>query len=150
MKLEEKISDNLRKAMKEGDQIRRSVLSLVKSAIHNQAIKEGKQEEGLSDDEVIKVLSGEAKKRKDAIKGFEQGGRREQAEQEKAELKILEEYLPEQLSSDKIREELEVVIKDIGSNKKEDFGRIMGEAMKKLKGQADGLKVKEELGKLLE
>lgn len=150
MMLKEKIAEDLKNALKSGDSLRRSVLGMVLSAMHNKEIELGKPAEGLSDEDVMAVITSEAKKRKDSIYEFSKAGRDEMAAKEEKELAILNEYLPAQLSAEEIAVELKKVIEETGSNKKADFGRLMGEAMRRLKGRAEGSAIKAELEKLLE
>lgn len=149
MSLKEKILSDFTVAFKAGDVQKKGTLSLIKATIQNKEIELGKKEDGLSDEEVISVLSSEAKKRKDSIFEYEKAGRDEQATQEKAELSIIETYLPEQMSRDEVSEELKKVILEVGTNDKREMGKIMGSAMSRMKGKADGTVVKEELEKLL-
>jgi len=123
---------------------------MVKSAIGNKEIAEGKKEEGLGEEDLLAVVSTEAKKRKDSIKEYKKAEREDLAEKEEQELVILKEYLPEELGVNEIRAELEEVIKEAGTNKKEDFGRLMSMAVGRLKGRAEGGLIKAELEKLLE
>jgi hypothetical protein len=150
MDIKEKIANDFKEALKSGDSFKRSLLGMIKSAIHNKEIEQGSQEEGLKEEEIIAVIASEAKKRKEAAKEFTKGGRDDLAENENKELVTLKEYLPEELSPEKIALELKKVIEELGTNKKKDFGRLMGEAAKRLKGQAEGGAIKEELEKLLE
>jgi len=149
MSLKEKILSDFKEAFKAGDTSKKETLSLIKAAIQNKEIESHKKEEGLSDEEVIGVLSSEAKKRKDAIVEYEKAQRGEQAQIEKTELSIIETYLPAQMSREEVSKELSVVISETGATSKQDMGKIMGAAMARLKGKADGNLVKEELEKLL-
>ncbi len=95
----------------------------------------------LSPEQEMQVLLSAAKKRKEAIQAYKSGGREDLLEKELAELKIIEEFLPAQLSDEEIEKEVAAVIEQIGATGMKDLGRVMGEAMKKLKGKADGKKV---------
>jgi len=150
MTLKEKIDQDLRSALKQGDSLRRLVLGMVKSTIHNKEIELGKKEEGLAEEEILAAVLAEAKKRKDAIQEFKKADRGDLAEKEEKELSILKEYLPEELGHEEIKDELKKVVLETGASSKQDLGRVMGEAMKRLKGRADGKVVKEELEKMLE
>lgn len=149
MSLQEQINNDFKAAMKAGETQRKEALSLIRGVIQNKEIEKGKQGEGLSDEEVVEVLTTEAKRRKEAIHEYEKAGRDEQAAGERAELAVIEQYLPEQLSTEEVREKLQKIIDETGASSKEDFGKVMGTAMQELKGQADGNVVKEELEKLL-
>lgn len=138
MTLKEKIISDLKEAMKSGDSKKRDTLRLLDSAIKNTEIEKKKREEGLSDEEVLEVISRSVKQRQDSIKQFEEGGRPELAEGEKEELAILMPYLPKQLSEEKIRQVVEETISQMGAKSSADLGKVMGSAMAKMKGQADG------------
>ena len=143
----EKISADLKSAMRDKAELMVSVLRMLIAAIRNREIA---QRDGdkvvLSDAEIQAVIKSEIKKRKDSIITYEQGGREDLALQEKKEIEILQSYLPEQVSST----DLEKIIADvIATSETKDFGRIMGEAMKQVKGQADGNQVGEMVKRLL-
>jgi len=121
MSLQDQIFQDFKEAFKAGDTERKETLSLVKSAIHNKEIEKGKKEEGLSDEEVLEVLSTEAKKRKDAIEGYDNAGRQEQADKERAELAIIDAYLPSQMSTEEVRAELETAITETDAQGKQDI-----------------------------
>jgi len=136
MILKQRIEDDLIVALKAKDELRCSVLRLAKSAIKNAEINAKKE---FTDEEVLVVLNKEAKQRKDSIDQFISGGRADLAEKEKEELLIIEEYLPESLSEEKIREIVKLVISD---NPDKNFGKIMGQVMKQAGSTADGTLVK--------
>jgi uncharacterized protein len=140
--LKKKIFEDLKLAMKEGDSFRRDTLRMVDSMIKNTEIEKKKREEGLNDSEVQEVLSRAIKQRKDAASQYEAGGRADLAEKEKKEVEILSSYMPEQLSEDEIKKTVKAVIQEVGASSKADIGKVMGLAMGKLKGQADGQLVK--------
>lgn len=138
MTLKEKIISDLKEAMKAGDTKKRDTLRLLDSAVKNTEIEKKKRETGLSDEEVLEVISRAVKQRQDSIKQFEEGGRPELAEGEKEELAILMPYLPEQLSEEKIRQVVEETIFQMEAKSSADLGKVMGSVMGKLKGRADG------------
>lgn len=117
------------------DELLVAVLRLLKTAIKNAEITKKGQ---LTDEEIQKVISSEAKKRKDALESYRQGGREELAVKEEQEMAILEKYLPEQLSEDKVKELVSQVIAEAGEVTPKDFGKLMGQVMAKAQGQADG------------
>ncbi len=135
--LKEKISADLKEAMKAGDHNKLAVLRMVNSAISNRKIevrtKEG-VERDLTDEEITEVLTKEAKKRRESIVAFTSGGRADLAEGESAELKVLEAYLPQLMSEAEIRG---VVTKIVAGLPVKEFGPAMKEVMKELKGKAD-------------
>ena len=149
-KLKESIEDNLKQAMRDKNELVVSVLRMLKSAIGNKEIslrKDGKAE--LKDEEVMAVIKSEVKKHKDSIEAYTAGNRQDLVDQEKKELEILEDYLPEQISD----EELEKIVKEIvsatGAEGPKDFGKVMGQVMARLKNQADGNQVGEIVKKVL-
>jgi hypothetical protein len=149
--IHEQIQADLKSAMKSGEKEKTGVLRFLISAIKNHQIEiKAKGEEYLKDEEVIAVIRRQVKQRKDSIAEFEKGGRQELVEKEKAEMAILENYLPAQAGEDKIREVVKAKISELGITDKFGFGKLMGAAMAELKDQADGDAVKkvveEELG----
>ena len=150
MNLKEKIISDLKDAMKAGDTTKRDTLRLLDSAIKNTEIEKKKREEGLSEEEILEVLSRAVKQRQDSIRQFNDGGRPELAEKEQAELDIIMPYLPTQLSEDEIRQVVKAVIAQSGAAGMSDIGKVMGQAMGKLKGKADGNIVKKIVGEELQ
>ncbi|MDO8561044.1 MAG: GatB/YqeY domain-containing protein [bacterium] len=143
MDTKEKIAGDLKEAMKNKEELRLSVLRMIFSALHNKEIE--KRGRGLpaklSVEEVVAVLRTEVKKRKDSVESFEKGGRQELAEKEKKEIKIIEPYLPSELSDSDLEKIVSEVVAAAGEVTQKDFGRVMGEVMKKIKGQASGDRV---------
>ncbi len=152
--LKERIQEELNRVLKKGDQISCLVLRMLLAAITNKE-KEKKYREkleksaDLSDEEIIEVVSSEARKRKEAISEYEKGNRPRLAEKEKSELKILEKYLPEQLSEAEIKKLVEEAIEKLGVQEPKDFGRVMAGLMPKIKGRADGSQVSKIVKELL-
>lgn len=142
MLLKKKISTDLKEAMKAGETLRRDTLRMLESMIKNAEIEKKKKEEGLTDLEVIEVLSRAVKQRKDSALQYERGARSDLAEKEKKEIEIILAYLPRQLGEEKIREIVKEAIVQTGATFKADTGKVMGAAMGKLKGQVDGNLVK--------
>lgn len=149
MNLKEKINSDIKDAMRSGDTVRRDTLRFLDSAIKNTEIEKKKKEAGLSDEEVLEVVARSVKQRNDSIQQYTDGGRPELADKEKAELEILKEYMPKQLSEDEIRKVVKEIISDAGTVSASDMGKIMGQAMGKLKGKADGNAVKKVVGEEL-
>ena len=149
--LHQKIEAELKSALKSGEKEKTGVLRFLISAIKNHQIEiKTKDEQYLADEEVVAVIRRQVKQRKDSIAEYEKGGRQELADKEKAELDILDNYLPAQAGEDKIREVVKAKMQELGITDKSGFGKLMGVAMAELKGQADGDAVKkvveEELG----
>ncbi len=151
MSIKEKIKQDLKEAMQQKEAEKVSVLRLLSSAIFNKEkdkrAKLSKQEEDaekldqmsqLSDEEIIEVISSEAKKRKDSIEQYKQGGRDDLAEEEKKELEILNKYLPEQMPEEEIRKIAKQKIEEIGASGPQETGKVMGVIMPQVKGKADG------------
>jgi uncharacterized protein len=136
MTLLEKITADLKAAMTARDELTVSVLRLLKSAIQNQEIAKGKKATGLNEEEVQQVATSEAKKRRDSIEAFTKGGRDDLASQEAKELKIIESYLPQQLSEEEIGKIVQEVVAASAGEK--NFGKIMSQVMARVKGQANG------------
>lgn len=134
----EKINKDYIEAKKSRDTLKESVLNLLKSNIKYKEIEAKSKGKTLEDSDIIDLIKQEIKKRKESIELYEKGGRKELVEKESLEIKILQEYLPKQLSEDEVKAVLEKVIEDIGALSMKDFGKVMKEAMKDLKGRADG------------
>jgi uncharacterized protein len=133
----QKISGDLKEAMKNKDELRMSVLRMLLSAVYNKEISLGKKETGLSEEEFQQVLRSEAKKRKEAAEEFENGGRAELAEKERSEADILGTYLPAEMPN----EELRALVKRAVSGSEHTFGAGMKAAMAEVKGRASGERV---------
>jgi hypothetical protein len=149
--LKEKLQKELNEALKSGDQLKRSVLGMLMTAIKNRELAKRQQlskavteiaelekQSQATDDEVLEAAASETKKRREAIEQFEAGGREDLAQKEKSEMDILAAYLPEQASEEEIRAEVQKTIADLNAQGPKDMGKIIGAAMAKLKGKADG------------
>ncbi len=141
MNLKEKINSDLKEAMKSGDKLRLETIRSIRALIL-EFEKSGSGKE-LSPEEEIKMLTTAAKRRKEALEQFKNAGREELAEKEEKELKIIEEYLPKQLSKEEIFEEIKRIAEEVGAKSKEDFPKLMPIAVKNLKGKAEGKVIKE-------
>ncbi len=162
--LGQQIKNGQNKALKEKNEIARSTLGILSAAISGKEkekrYKISKKEPDLvgqdlakksilTKEEIIEVISSEAKKRREAIMAFEEGGRIEMAEKEKKELKILKKYLPEQLSEEEINKIIKEAIEKSGAREMKDIGKIMAEIMPRVKGRAEGAVVSKIVKKLL-
>lgn len=137
-----KIQDDLKNAQLSKDEIKVSTLRLLLSEIKNVEIAKGVlQSGGLSDQEIISIIQKEVKKRKEAVASFTNGGRRELAEKEESEAKILEGFLPEQLSDEELTKIVESSITEAGATSITDMGKVMAAVMSKVAGKADGGKI---------
>ena len=142
MSLKDRISDEIKAAMKAKDKLRLETVRGIKKVIlekESEIRAQGREE--LKEDEEMAILMQLAKQRRDSIKQFTDAGRKELAEKEAKELEILEEYLPAQLSDAEIEKAVDEAIAQSGASGPRDMGKVMGPVMKKLKGQADGGKV---------
>ncbi|MCA9356041.1 GatB/YqeY domain-containing protein [Candidatus Nomurabacteria bacterium] len=143
MSLQNDIKEQIKQALMAKDQTRLSTVRGISSAITNTLVAKGKTpQDELSDDEVLEVITKLAKQRKDSISQFEAGGRTDLVESEKAELAVLKEFLPEEMSEDAIKEVIEKYKSDLGIDDPSKKGMLLGAVMKELKGKADGNVVK--------
>lgn len=147
MNLRDKINNDLKEAMKAGDKVRLETIRSIRALIL-EFEKSGSGKE-LTPEEEIRILTAAAKKRKEAIEQYRNANRPELAEKEENELKIIEEYLPKQLTNEEILEEVKKIAAEINAKDKNDFPRLMPLAAKTLKGRADGKVVKEIVEKFL-
>jgi uncharacterized protein YqeY len=148
MNFEEKINEEMKLAMKSGDKLRLQTLRSVRSAII-EFNKSGSETE-MSEEIATDILMKQAKKRKDAIEMFKQGNRQDLVDKETAELEIINEFLPKQMSEEEIAVAVRKIIADTGASSMKDMGKVMGLTMKELKGKADGNMVKDIVKKELE
>ncbi len=146
MNLKEQIINDLKEAMKAQDSMKLNTLRMMKTEITNFEVSGADKVAG--DEEVLTILKRGVKQRKEAAEGFEKGGNQEAADKEKAEIEILESYLPEMMSEDAVKEVVQAVIDEMSATQA-DFGKVMGAAMGRLKGQADGTVVSKVTKELL-
>ena len=146
MSLIDQINDDLKAAMKKGDKFRTQTLRSLKSAIKYEEIEAGHE---LDDQDVQAVIAKQAKQRRDSISEFKKGGRDDLVEAEEAELAVLENYLPAQMSDEEIRAKAETVIAELGVSNMNGMGQVMKQLMAQLKGQADGKVVNQIVRELL-
>ncbi|QDG54892.1 GatB/YqeY domain-containing protein [Persicimonas caeni] len=137
---------DMKAAMKAREKDKLQTIRSLLSSLKNARIDKG---DDLDEDEVISVLSTEAKKRREAAEMYADGGRDELAEKEEAEIKVIEEYLPEQMTDDEAEALVDEAIESTGASSKADMGKVMGYVMPKIKGRYEGSKMKDiVLGKL--
>ncbi len=144
--LKDKLNAAHRQAMKDKDTLRRSVLMMVLAAVKNAEIARRGE---LSDGDVLSIIQKEVKQHRESIEVFEKGGRQDLADKEKAELKILGEYLPKQLSREEIVAEARRIIEAEGAKGPGDKGKVMPKIIASLKGKADGKVINEVVTELL-
>ena len=150
MSLHQQIKEQIKDAMKAKDAVRLGVVRGLVTGFMNElvATKRTPQNE-LSDEEVLNVIRRAVKQRKDSIEQFTKGGRLDLVDSEKAELSILETYLPAQMSKDAVLEVAKAKMTEMGITDKSKAGQLMGTIMKELKGKADGDIVKSVVDELL-
>lgn len=140
------LPDKIQNALKEKDTVRLSTLKLLSSELHNKQIEKRGE---LTEDEELKVIKSEAKKRQDAIEIYKKANRSDKAKQEEDELKILKEFLPKELPHKELEEIVDDAVKDLGAASLADMGKVMSLAMQKVAGRAGGGAVSEIVRKKL-
>jgi uncharacterized protein YqeY len=135
LKLFDRIQDDLKRSLKAKDGTRVSVLRFLIAAVKNREIE---KKEPLSDDEVLTEIASSAKRRRESIEAFKDGGRQDLVDKEEAELAILTEYLPEQMSAEEVRHIAQEVIEAVDARSSADIGKVMKEIMPRIRGKADG------------
>ena len=135
MSLKDTFMEEMKSAMKEKDELKKNVVTMVRSAIKQYEVDNRVE---LDDEGVLEIIAKEVKKRKDSLPEYEKSGRAELIENLNREIAYLAKYLPEQLSEAEIREVVASVIKETGAVGMKDMGKVMGTAIAKTKGRADG------------
>jgi len=130
-----KINEDLKTALKQGDNIAKSVLRYLKSEIHNREISTGSS---LTNEQIIDVLNKQAKQRRESIEAYTNGNRSDLVEIEEKELSIIMNYLPDQLSETEIETIVKEGITETKATSSKDIGKVMSWVMPKVKGKADG------------
>ncbi len=148
--LKDRLRADLTTAIKARDEVRSSTLRMVLSAITNAEVS-GKQARELSDDDVVGVLSSEAKKRREAAEAFDAAGRTDSAAKERAEAAVIADYLPAQLGEEEIKDLVTSTIASLGvaGDGMRAMGRVMGALQPQIKGRADGGTVSAEVRRQL-
>jgi hypothetical protein len=146
MSLKDQLNEDLKNAMKSGEKIRTETLRSLKSAIKYAEIQAGNE---LDDPGVLGVIMQQAKQRRDSITEFEKGHRADLIEKEAAELAVLEQYLPAQLSEAEIEAKAKAVIAALGVTNAQGIGQVMKQLVTELKGQADGKLINQVVRRLL-
>ncbi len=135
LNLLDRLTADMKSAMKNKDKQKLSVIRMVKSSLQNEQIKLGRE---LTDDDSLTVLNRELKQRKDSLHEFEQANREDLASKLRDEIVILDDYMPEQLSEEEVSAIVKETIDEVGASTKADMGKVMGAVMPKVKGKADG------------
>jgi len=140
MSILQQLIEDMKQAMKTQNKIGLSTIRMLIAQLKNARIDSGKD---LTPDEELAVFMNAAKKRKEAIEAYQSGNRRDLLEKEQQELEIIQQYLPTQLSEEEIDKKIDEIIESTGASSIKDLGKVMSEAMKVLKGRADGKKVQQ-------
>lgn len=135
MNLQDRLIEDIKQAMRDGDQSRRSILRVVRAAVHNEEIHQGK---ALEDEGVIQVISRLAREHVESIEMFKKGNREDLVDKEESELAILRQYLPAQLSKEEIIQLAKQIIQELGAVNTNDRGKVMGKLMPQIRGRGDG------------
>lgn len=142
MSLKDRISEDIKTAMKAKDKVRlETVRSIKKLLLEKEVSLRPQGQENLTETQELELLAQLAKQRRDSIEQYHQAGRDDLAAQEAQELAIIAEYLPAQLSDQEVSVVLDEIIAQTGATSIKDMGKVMGVAMKQLKGRADGQKI---------
>ena len=147
MTLYERLDTDTKRALKEGNSLKVSVLRMALSAIKTLQIE--KNIKSLDDDAVIQILQRQVKEHRESIEQFGKGGRSDLVKKESAELKILQEYLPKELTEEDLMPIVKAAISETGAVTKADTGKVMKAVMEKVKGRADGKTINMLVGQLL-
>jgi uncharacterized protein YqeY len=146
--LKTRLHDDLTDAIKSRDELRTATLRMALAAITNEEVA-GKQARELSDDEVLRVLAREAKKRREAAEAFETGNRPEMAQRERAEGAVIDGYLPKQLDDEELRAVVAAAIQESGASGPSAMGVVMKVATAQVAGRAEGGRVAAEVKRQL-
>ncbi len=135
MSLKEKLMEDLKTSMKNKDTIRKNTITMVRAAIKQIEVDQRKD---VQDEEILEIISKQAKERRLAIEDFKRGSREDLVSQTEAEIEILLQYLPQQLTEDEVEQIVVETIKEINATSMKDIGLIMKAVMPKVKGKTDG------------
>lgn len=138
MSLKDKIQDDIKAALLGGDRFVGDTLRNLKAAILNEEVAQGKREDGLSDEDIEKIIAREVKKRHESIAIYEQNGRQELAENERQEAGVLARYLPEQIDENKLKDIVEKKIIQLGASGPQSMGQVIGAVKQDVGNRADG------------
>ncbi len=138
MSLKEQINQDVKEAMKAKDTKKRDALRLLTSAMKQIEVDERKE---LSDEDIIKIIQTQIKRRNDSASQYKEAGRDELMQQELDEIAYYEVYLPKQLTDEELENELKAIVEKVGATSPKDMGKVMGVASKELAGRADGKRI---------
>jgi len=144
--LKQKLSEDLKQAMRSGDVLKKSTIRMLMAAINNAEIaRQAKMEDG----DIFGVISKEIRQRRESIEAFKQGNRQDLVDKEAAEIEVLQGYLPQQLTREEIVEAARKVVAEVGAEGPGDKGKVMPKLIAQLKGRADGREINEVVSELL-
>ena len=144
--LKQKLADDLKQAMRSDEKVRRSTIRLVLAAISNAEIS---RQAALNDTDILGIIAKEVRQHHESIGAFKQGNRPDLVAQEEAELAVLNEYLPQQMTREEIVIAARRLIDEVGAQKLSDKGKVMPQLIAQLKGRADGRVINEVVTELL-
>lgn len=144
--MKQKLTEDLKQALKGGDKVKRSVIRLVMAAIKNAEIA---RQVTLEDADILGVIAKEIRQRRESIEAFTKGNRPDLVAQEEAELAILQQYLPQQMTREEIIVEARRIIDEVGAREPGDKGKVMPKLIAQLKGRADGREINTVVTELL-
>ena len=145
--LKQKLTGDLKQAMRDRDKVKLSVIRLVMAAIKNAEIA---RQTTLDDADILGIIAKEARQRRESVEAFRQGNRQDLVAQEEAELTLLQGYLPQQISREEIIAEARRVIEEVGAQGPGDKGKVMPKLISQLKGKADGREINAVVTELLQ
>lgn len=148
MPLKKQLTDDLTAAMRASDEVRKSTLRMLISAINTVEVA-GSERKELSDEQVMQVITKQVKQRKESIDEFGKAGRQDLVDKEAAEMKVLEAYMPPQMGRDEIEAEVRKAMAEVGATSPADKGKLMKVLMPRLSGKADGREINEVVTELL-
>ena len=146
MTLRSRLEEDLKAAMRAREAVRRDTIRYLRSEVQK---AEKAEQRDFDDDDVLRVLGRQAAQRRESIEAFVKGGRQDLVDKEEAELEIILEYMPEQMSEEQIAELVQAAIEEAGASGPQDMGKLMGRLMPQTHGKADGRTVNEIVRKLL-
>ena len=135
MSIEERLKEDLKTAMKTGQKHKVQTLRMTLAQLKDERIRLRHE---LNDDETITIISRAVKSRKDSIEQYKKGNRQDLVDAETFEMKLLQNYLPQQMEPEEIKKAVQLIIESVGAVDIKDIGKVMGQAMTRLKGKADG------------
>lgn len=146
MTLRSRLDEDLKVAMRGREAVRRDTIRYVRSEVQK---AEKAEQRDFDDEDILRVLGRQAAQRRESIEAFVKGDRQDLVEKEEAELKIILEYMPEQMSEEQITEVVQAAIEEVGASGPQDMGKLMGLVMPQVRGKADGRAVNEAARRLL-